>query len=68
MKNFQWKAYSDYKLRSIHCYPKIFLAKHLFNSQLHDYPSYANFMNAVLEKIHAVEADTWVNLTSLLQK
>ena len=25
---------------------------------------YANFMNAVLEKIHAVGTDTWVNFTS----
>ena len=31
------------------------------------WPYYANFMNAVLEKIHAVGTYTWVNLTSLPQ-
>ena len=34
---------------------------------LRDCPYYANFMNAVLEKIHAVGTYTWVNFTSLPQ-
>ena len=38
------------------CTAKVVMLKYLVTIQLHDY--YANVLNAVMEKIHAVGADT----------